>query len=380
MDLKTIDKISLLFDGLISRMRENNELFKGIDIILKSGSKEYKGAIGLDNGNPCFMINKDKEVLTYENIGERLMSECKKYDAVTIKYRERGYGILLESREGKVKTKPLPKEDLTKEDENPLLKDKEYILKPSEARELLIFMGLMTKDGKLKNDKIRKFNQINRFLELTREVFEGIDKQRITVLDCGCGKSYLTFAVNYYLTEVLHKKCHTIGVDISEGVIKHSSKIAKNLGYENMSFVCADLRQYEPSQEIDVVISLHACDTATDLALAAAIRYCAKGIICVPCCHKELKDELKINGLEKVLSYGLFRARMNDVITDALRAAKLEASGYDVRVIEYISPLDTPKNIMITGVKGKSPNNAAKEEYEKLIKAVGAEPNYLKGI
>ena len=186
------------------------------------------------------------------------------------------------------------------------------------------------------------------------------------LLDCACGKSYLSFVMNYYIHEVLHRRCRVIGVDIKEHVIDESRAIAKRLGYHNMTFICADLRTYQPPKNVTAVISLHACDIATDLALGTAIRAKAKYIACVPCCHKELLDQYTMPGLEPLTKFGVFKARFNDVLTDSMRALKLEAEGYKVSVVEYISPLDTPKNLLIRATRTGKVNNRAVSIREQL--------------
>lgn len=184
-------------------------------------------------------------------------------------------------------------------------------------------------------------------------------------------KSYLSFVMNYYLHEVLHRRCRVIGVDIKEHVIDESRAMAKRLGYHNMSFQCADLRVYQPPKNVTAVISLHACDIATDLALATALRARAKYIACVPCCHKELLDQYTMPGLEPLTRHGVFKARFNDVLTDSMRALKLEAEGYKVSVVEYISPLDTPKNLLIRAVRTGRENRRAKSDYEAVRRTLG---------
>lgn len=191
------------------------------------------------------------------------------------------------------------------------------------------------------------------------------------LLDCACGKSYLSFVMNYYIHEVLHRRCRVIGVDIKEHVIDESRAMAKRLGYHNMTFICADLRTYQPPKNVTAVISLHACDIATDLALGTAIRAKAKYIACVPCCHKELLDQYTMPGLEPLTKFGVFKARFNDVLTDSMRALKLEAEGYKVSVVEYISPLDTPKNLLIRATRTGKVNHRAKAEYDAVRRTLG---------
>ena len=245
------------------------------------------------------------------------------------------------------------------------------MLTVSEAAALLREIGILTADGKLKNDMIRKYNQIDHYVELVAPMFEQDDSDEIVLLDCACGKSYLSFVMNYYLHEVLHRRCRVIGVDIKEHVIDESRAMAKRLGYHNMSFQCADLRVYQPPKNVTAVISLHACDIATDLALATALRARAKYIACVPCCHKELLDQYTMPGLEPLTRHGVFKARFNDVLTDSMRALKLEAEGYKVSVVEYISPLDTPKNLLIRAVRTGRENRRAKADYEAVRRTLG---------
>ncbi len=158
---------------------------------------------------------------------------------------------------------------------NPLLDSgRQYLIRVDKAGALLREIGILTAEGKLKNDMIRKYNQIDHYVELVAPMFEQDDSEEIVLLDCACGKSYLSFVMNYYLRDVLRRRCRVIGVDINEHVIEESLAMASRLGYHNMTFQCADLRTYQPPQRVTAVISLHACDIATDLALAAAVRAC----------------------------------------------------------------------------------------------------------
>ncbi len=233
-------------------------------------------------------------------------------------------------------------------------------------------LGFMTADGKIKNDMIRKYNQTDRFLDLVGGMFDGMND--ITVVDCACGKSYLSFILNYYLWEQRHVRAKFIGIDIKPNVIEESGKIAADLGYNNMTFICEDLRTYD-APRADTVISLHACDTATDMALGFAIRHDAKNIICVPCCHKELLDTYKKPDLDPIIKHGVFRTRLNDILTDGLRCLKLEACGYKVSCVEYCSPLDTPKNLLIKAKKVSDRDPKAEAEYRRLLSELNVRPS-----
>ncbi len=217
---------------------------------------------------------------------------------------------------------------------------------------------------------VRKYNQIDHYVELVAPMFEK-ETEEILLLDCACGKSYLSFVMNYYLRDVLKKRCRIIGIDYNQHVVEESAKMAKRLGYHNMQFIQADLRKYEPPEHVTAVISLHACDIATDLALGTAIKAKAKYIACVPCCHKELLSQYHLDALEPILQHGVFRARMNDILTDGLRALKLEAEGYQVSVVEYISPLDSPKNLLIRATRTAQSNDRAAQQYQAITSMIG---------
>lgn len=240
---------------------------------------------------------------------------------------------------------------------------------------MLSEIGILAKNGKIKNDKIRKYNQIDHFVELMGGIIDELgDKDEICVLDCACGKSYLSFVMNFYLREILKKKCHFIGVDYSDVVIDASKRIASNLGYSNMEFIKADLRNYMPNRRIDLVISLHACDTATDMALALGIRAKARAIVCVPCCHKDILKQYSYEPFHTITNHGILKARLADTLTDGLRAAYLEGVGYKVSLTEYISPLETPKNIMIRALYIGKKNPKSMEDYEQLKEMLNVNP------
>lgn len=303
------------------------------------------------------------------------MEQAEKFDESVLTYTERSAVVTLSVTSRGVQMKQAEREATAEEKAaaaNPLLDSgRQYLIRVDQAAALLREIGILTAEGKLKNDMIRKYNQIDHYVELVAPMFEQDDSEEIVLLDCACGKSYLSFVMNYYLHEVLHRRCRVIGVDINEHVIDESRAMAKRLGYHNMVFQCADLRTYQPPKNVTAVISLHACDIATDLALATAIRARAKYIACVPCCHKELLDQYTLPGLEPLTKYGVFKARFNDVLTDSMRALKLEAEGYKVSVVEYISPLDTPKNLLIRAVRTGQDNARARQEYDAVRRVLG---------
>ncbi len=239
---------------------------------------------------------------------------------------------------------------------------KQYILEEGVYVPFLGELGVMTPDGKVNKSKYDKFKQINRFLEFIEDILPQLPKDReVTMIDFGCGKSYLTFAMYHYLRQLRGYDVRIIGLDLKTDVIKKCSKLAKDYGYEKLSFLQGDIADYEGVEEVDMVVTLHACDTATDIALAKAVRWGAKVILSVPCCQHELNAQIKSEVLEPVLKYGLIKERMSSLITDALRAEYLESQGYGMQVLEFIDMEHTPKNILLRGIKtGNSVNNLGK--------------------
>lgn len=376
-------KLQLLLMGISARLDKNRDFFVSAVCEFKSGKKKFE----------AILTRAEKEYrIAYQGIESEtnasmfcdfFQKEAEKYEEATLIYSERGTVVtVLVSARGV--TMKQAEAEITSEEAktaiNPLLDSgRQYLIRTDKAQDLLREIGILTKDGKLKNDMIRKYNQIDHYVELVAPMFENDDSDEILLLDCACGKSYLSFVMNYYVREVLHKRCRIIGIDISEHVIEESKKMAERLGYHNMTFQCADLRTYKAPEKVTAVISLHACDIATDLALVTAIKSKAKYIACVPCCHKELLDQYTLPEISALTKHGVFKARFNDVLTDSMRALKLEAEGYKVSVVEYISPLDTPKNLLIRATRTGKENRKAKEEYNAIKNALGTNSELDRG-
>ncbi|WP_026478740.1 class I SAM-dependent methyltransferase [Alkaliphilus transvaalensis] len=383
MKKQNIMKLKLFLTGLEERLKENYLLFENLDITCTSGTKKFKGKGSPKDEGINFNFNGVTKILKPQEITDQLCDIAEQYDAVEIRYVERGTTIVIEGDHKNVKIKY---ED--KEIKEPLEKvttsqigNRDYLIKVGRANPLLKEIGILSKEGKVKNDMIRKYNQIDHFVELIEDLLKGLeDVEEINILDCGCGKSYLSFVLNYYLTEVLKKKCHFIGLDYSEGVIESSKKMAENLKYRNMSFFKEDIKNYIPDRDIHLVISLHACDTATDMALALGVRCNARAIVSVPCCQKEVLSQYQYEPLQPILKHGILKARMADVLTDGLRALLLEAKGYKVSVVEYISPLETPKNLLLRAEKVSYGNKQAMEQYQELKKVLKVNPTFEKLI
>lgn len=370
-----IAKLKLLLAGISARMTKNRDYFIRAVCTFTSGKKKFDAELSLDGQNWALRFQGSTSPTDAAAFCAFFASEAEKFDESVLVYTERSAVVTLSATARGVQMKQAEREASDEEKANaanPLLDSgRQHLIRVDQAAALLREIGILTADGKLKNDMIRKYNQIDHYVELVAPMFEQDDSDEIVLLDCACGKSYLSFVMNYYLHEVLHRRCRVIGVDIKEHVIDESRAMAKRLGYHNMSFQCADLRVYQPPKNVTAVISLHACDIATDLALATALRARAKYIACVPCCHKELLDQYTMPGLEPLTRHGVFKARFNDVLTDSMRALKLEAEGYKVSVVEYISPLDTPKNLLIRAVRTGRENRRAKADYEAVRRTLG---------
>jgi hypothetical protein len=374
MEKKTIAKLRLFFSGLESRHQEQQDFFKDMNIAFKSGTKTFTASY--KDGQ--LYMNKEIVDADFSDALEAVLSEAVKYESLEAVYCERGTNVIITADARNVNIRyeePKPEAEVKVESR------RDYLIKASKAPELLKEIGIMTKDGKVKNDMIRKYNQIDHFIEVVEPILRNMDpNEPLTIMDCACGKSYLTFVLNYYIREVMKRSCYFIGIDYSEGVIKSSIERAERLGYRNMEFIQEDLRTYVPSRKIDMVVSLHACDIATDYAISAAIRAESGSMVIVPCCHKEMIDQIDAEDLAPLYKHNIFRARLNDLLTDSLRSLFIESYGYEVSALEYISPLDTPKNLMIRAVKTSPENAEARKQYQDMKKFFNVSPtmeNYV---
>ena len=292
------------------------------------------------------------------------------YKNVTIETTEATLTILTnkkgEKKLLKKKRTSSPVQNLTKVPHN---KTKNYILKEGIPVPFLVELGVMTKEGKIHNQKYDKFRQINRFLEFVDDILPEILKtvsskeegqtRPLEISDFGCGKSYLTFALYHYLVILKGLKANIKGLDLKKDVINHCNDLAKKCGYKNLIFSTGDIAEYRDSKKdslepLDLVITLHACDTATDYALAYAVEHKAKSILSVPCCQHEINSQLKKQNsmeiLNPLLKHGIIKERFSALVTDVLRVEALESVGYKTQLLEFIDMENTPKNLMIRGV------------------------------
>lgn len=243
---------------------------------------------------------------------------------------------------------------------------KKYILEENVPVGFLVDLGVQTSQGKIIRTTYDKFRQINRFLEFIEDVMPALEgRDVIRILDFGCGKSYLTFAIYHYLHELKGKKVQIIGLDLKEDVITRCNALKDKYGYENLKFLTGDIKDYTGQDEVDMVVTLHACDVATDYALHKAINWNAKVILSVPCCHHEVNRQIRNEVLAPMLEYGIVKDRMAALATDSLRALLLEKQGYEAQLLEFIDMSHTPKNILIRAIKRDKMLSVA--QYNKLV-------------
>lgn len=288
-------------------------------------------------------------------------------------------GVVLVSKKGKMTIKEkhhAVRENVQIQAHNRV---KQYILKEGIPVPFLTDLGVMTEKGKIITSRYDKFRQINRFLEFIEDILPRLAKDReVTILDFGCGKSYLTFAMYYYLKELKGYDVNIIGLDLKTDVIEKCNGLARKYGYEKLHFYQGDIADYEGVSAVDMVVTLHACDTATDFALAKAVEWGAQVILSVPCCQHEVNKQIRNELLEPVLHYGILKERMSALITDAVRANLLESKGYETQILEFIDMEHTPKNLLIRAVKkgktAQAENTAKTTRLDEMVKELNIHP------
>lgn len=373
MNRNTVNKIRFFISGLESRFSENRDIFKKAEVTFVSGLKKYKAVLEFKDGTSFINykgINTEGEIV---DLNALILKEASLYDSLIYTYSERGsiVEITASDKDVRVKNKASQdKEEVTSDEHGSTtstLLNRKYYINHVNAAPLLKELGILTSDGKIRNDRIRKYNQIDHYIEVLDKDLDRFKGRDIHVVDCGCGKSYLSFVLNYYLTEVRKIRCTFTGIDISENVIRKSEEMAKRLDYRNMNFIVGDIRNMVTERKADIVLSLHACDTATDLAMNFGVRNNADLIVAVPCCHAEMNTKYYYEPFSEILKHNILKRRMADVLTDGFRCLMLESLGYDVTISEYISPLETPKNLMIRARKTGKKNSSAEDEINSLI-------------
>ncbi len=314
------------------------------------------------------------ENLTPEEAAEKItfyMKEFRQMQAETVNEDV----TMLVSKKGKATIQRKKKKEAAEKANLTHDRRKRHILEEGIPVPFLKDLGVMTEDGKVVRSKTDKFRQINRFLEFIEDILPRLDKGReLTILDFGCGKSYLTFAMYYYLHELKEYDIRIIGLDLKKDVIRHCSSLAIKYGYDKLTFLEGDIADYDGVDQVDMVVTLHACDTATDFALAKAVGWNAKVILSVPCCQHELNGQMKNQILAPVMDYGLLKERFAALATDGLRAKYLEREGYETQVLEFIDMEHTPKNILLRAIKSNNRNEKIDIEIKKFERFLDVHP------
>lgn len=320
-----------------------------------------------------FMFDKKvkHENITTNNLCSRLEEIVKDYRQFLIRLTNKEYHIIKRGSKFKIIDKDI---SLAKNCTLSHDRDKQYILKPSMKLDFLVAQGVMTNNYQIKANMQHKFRQINRFLEFIRDIENELPTDRpIEIIDFGCGKSYLTFAIYYYFVYILKRKVHIFGLDLKDEVINNCNKLKDTLGYDNLVFQKGDIADYNDSKPIDLLVTLHACDTATDYALYHGIRLKTKVILSVPCCQHELHFQMNNTPLDSIFKYGIIQERTAALLTDGLRALLLESCGYKTQILEFIDLEHTPKNLLLRAILT---NKTKKKwsEVEDLIKSYHINP------
>lgn len=354
---------------IISNPVDKGEQFR--KIVIEKKKKDYQ------------IAKYTQQQVFHENIAENeLCARCVQLTAQHFRqangWSAEGEHILLISKKGVCTYKVKPASDMREKGSTEHNRRKNYILEEGTQIPPLVDMGVFTKDGRVVSAMYDKYRQINRFLEILDDELPQRPAGTLHVIDFGCGKSYLTFVVYYYLTEIRHMQVSMIGLDLKEDVIRKCNETAEKYRYTGLRFELGDINGFEAPFAVDMVITLHACDTATDYALYNAVRWNAEMIFSVPCCQHELNRQIKPDTLSIMARYGIIKERFSALATDAIRGNLLEYCGYRTQLLEFIDFDHTPKNILIRAVRSpmmpKNVRDRALKEVHALMKEFGFEP------
>lgn len=356
---------------VISNPVDKKQEFRKIVIQLIQGKYKYQYQIEKFTDKQAFHINIEESDL-YECLSAYFGKEYLQLTSWTKDWEFQGKiskkGKLLTNRQRNTRQMAI------RQGNN---KEKQYCIPEGVVIPPLVDMGIFSKEGKVIRSQYNKYRQINRFLELVEDVLNDLPEEHLNIIDFGCGKSYLTFLLYYYLVEMKHMHVTITGLDLKKTVIENCQQTAERYGYQNLRFELGDIHGYEMTEPVHMVISLHACDTATDYALYNAIRWNTKVILSVPCCQHELNQQMQKERLSILSKYGIIKERTAALMTDAIRGSLLEYSGYKTQLLEFIDMEHSPKNILIRAVKANLSDDRrrkAREEAEELQDIFGWNP------
>ena len=350
--LKDVIEYNQLIQAVLSNQRNKmGDSFKKVDIkpVLIKDQIKYQFSFYYLNKVIHKNFNPHE---TIEEIEELLKDNLKQGMIFTI---EADYQIFVSKKEKITILKKNPTKEVEDSSHN---RKKNYILEDGQPVDFLVRLGVMNEKGKVVSKRYDKFRQINRFLEMVSDVIPKITLDKtLNIIDFGCGKSYLTFALYHYLVNILELDVNIVGLDLKMDVIDFCNTVAKDLGYHKLKFIHGDIKDYKDLEAVDMVVTLHACDNATDAALIKAVNWGAQAILSVPCCQHELYNKIKNPILNPMLKHGIIKEKLSSLITDSLRANILEILGYQVQLLEFIDMEHTPKNILIRAIKTDNKSN-----------------------
>ncbi len=365
---------NLVYKIILSNPYKDSKYIKGKGIRIAIKDREY---IQFELFTKTQAFHKNIEI---ENVNSFLSDIIKEsFRQISIETNEYTYNFKLTSKGHLLKNKKAVKKEFVTLSNN---KKKEYLIEEGMIVEPLIDLGVMTKEGKVVKQYFDKFKQINRFLSIIEDTLKDFKKDSINIIDFGCGKSYLTFIVYYYLTFIKKIKANIIGLDLKTDVINKCNGIKDKYNYSNLKFEIGDISLYKPENDVDMIITLHACDTATDYALYHAIKLNCTYILSVPCCQHEINLQLDKSKFTLINKYGLVKDRFSAILTDSIRCNLLEYEGYNVQMIEFIDFAQTPKNILIKAIKTGKQNLDSLKLVEDTLKEYNIKQtlyNLLKG-
>ena len=360
-----------LYQIILSNPREKDKAFKiKIRPVMVKGSVLFQKTTY--EGTKVFHDNLPSEeiIVQVEDLLASAFKQCE------IEHK-RCRAVVLISKKGKITVKRKQTENVRAglETDRKLQlshnRVKKYILKEGIPVPFLIDLGVQTREGKIVHSCYDKFKQIHRFLEFIEDILPTLSKERtVHIIDFGCGKSYLTFAMYYYLHDLKGYDVEITGLDLKEDVIKDCNRLSKKYGYDKLNFVKGDIAEYDSREAVDMVVTLHACDTATDYALDKAVKWGSRVILSVPCCQHEINKQIHNEELSSLLRYGIIKERMAALITDAVRANLLEAEGYETNILEFIDMEHTPKNLLIRAVKRDRADGRRQQDMKQKIDEV----------